>query len=293
MSRPDFTKLAVHRQVEAMGCTHFEVGIFDPVKDQMRNCPWTREAVMKDENIAFLKLKNMQGCQIYIRPAGTHGLTMLDDLKGSTVDAMKESGFAPALVVETSPGNFQAWIKHGKQLPVAESTAAARICAEKFGGDPGSADWRHYGRLAGFTNRKPKYQQDNGHYPFVRLREHTGQVYERATELIQQAGQVVADERAAEAARREAYKNRPPSAHQGDLRTIGSFWNDPKYGGDHTRSDLAYATYALARNVSEAEVDGALRSRDLSHKGNPARQTDYVTRTIGKAKARALEGVER
>lgn len=68
MSKPDLTKLFVRRQVEAMGCTNFEVGIFDPVKDRMRNCPWPREAVMKDENIAQLKLRNKQGCQIYIRP---------------------------------------------------------------------------------------------------------------------------------------------------------------------------------------------------------------------------------
>lgn len=289
MNRPDFTKLAVHRQVEAMGCSHFELGVFDPVKDQMRLMPMTKEAVLKDEMIGFLKLRNMQGCNIYIRPQGTHGLTMLDDLKGQTVDAMKERGFQPALVVETSPGNYQAWLKHGKELPAEESTAAARICAEKFDGDRNSADWRHFGRLAGFTNRKPKYQQDNGHYPFVKLREHTGQLHEHGTELIQQATKIVSDERAAEVARREAYKNRPAGEHKGTLREIRSFWDDPKYGGDNTRADLAYATYALARNVPEADVDGALRSRDLSHKGNETRQTDYVNRTINKAKARAME----
>jgi len=32
---------------------------------------------------------------------------------------------------------------------------AARDLAERYGGDPRAAAWRHYGRLAGFTNRKP------------------------------------------------------------------------------------------------------------------------------------------
>ena len=30
MSKPDFTKIAVQKQVEAMGCATFEVGMFNP-----------------------------------------------------------------------------------------------------------------------------------------------------------------------------------------------------------------------------------------------------------------------
>lgn len=80
---------------------------------------------------------------------------------------MNAEGFEPAVIVETSPGNFQTWLNHGRVLSTAESTAAARALAEKFGGDKGAADWRHFGRLAGLTNRKPKYQASNGRYPFV------------------------------------------------------------------------------------------------------------------------------
>jgi len=58
------------------------------------------------------------------------------------------------VVIETSPSNFQAWLCHGQILPKQVSTIAARLLASRFGGDPASADWRHYGRLAGFTNRK-------------------------------------------------------------------------------------------------------------------------------------------
>ena len=61
------------------------------------------------------------------------------------------------------------------------STAAARALAEKFGGDRGAADWRHFGRLAGFTNRKAKYlDASTGLYPFVRLIEAGGGVYPEA-----------------------------------------------------------------------------------------------------------------
>jgi hypothetical protein len=53
---------------------------------------------------------------------------------------MKAEGFAPAAVVESSPGNFQAWLKHGQMLTEALSTRAAKQLAERYGGDLGSAD---------------------------------------------------------------------------------------------------------------------------------------------------------
>jgi len=42
------------------------------------------------------------------------------------------------------------------------ATAAARELAERYGGDPHAADWCHYGRLVGFTNRKPEHTRADG-----------------------------------------------------------------------------------------------------------------------------------
>jgi hypothetical protein len=75
-----------------------------------------------------------------------------------------------------------------------------------------------------------------------------------------------------------------------DLKSIDAFRADGRYGGDGTRVDLAYAVYALSRGISTDEVDSAIRSRDLSHKGNARRQDDYVTRTIKKALAATERG---
>ena len=68
-----------------------------------------------------------------------------------------------------------------------------------------------------------------------------------------------------------------------ELKTIDMFRADVRYGGDGTRIDLAYAVYAFSRGVTATEVEAAIRSRDLSHKGNERRQNDYVERTIKKA----------
>jgi hypothetical protein len=60
------------------------------------------------------------------------------------------------VVVETSPGHLQAWVQISQSpLEPGVATAAARELARLYGGDPASADWRHLGRLAGFTNQKP------------------------------------------------------------------------------------------------------------------------------------------
>jgi hypothetical protein len=116
-----------------------------------------------------MRLQNLQGRNVYVRPHGEHDLTMVDDLKRESIDRMFASGFKPAVVVETSPGNFQAWLKHSRVLSREVSTSAARALADEFGGDKGAADWRHFGRMAGFTNRKVKYQSEDGLFPFVRL----------------------------------------------------------------------------------------------------------------------------
>ena len=75
-----------------------------------------------------------------------------------------------------------------------------------------------------------------------------------------------------------------------DVKSIDVFRGDSRYGGDGTRVDLAYAVYALSHGASTADVEAAIRSRDLSHKGNERRQNEYVDRTIKKALATIERG---
>jgi hypothetical protein len=289
MQRRDITTEAVTRQVEAMGCDVFEVGVFDAKAERMLIKTWDKETVLR--SVPYLKHQNMQGNHIYIRPHGEHGLTLVDDLTAQAVKQMERDGFTPAVLTETSPRNFQAWVKHSgaEKLPTAISTEAARELATRYGGDPGSADWRHFGRLAGFTNCKDKHRQPNGLFPFVRLHGASGQVYGHAADFIdgvrQQHDQRLADEQA----RRKQYEQAAPVQPQAgrSLKTIDDFRRNPAYGSDDHRADLAYATYALSKGVGAGAIEQALRTRDLTHKGSEARQRDYIDRTIAKAAERA------
>jgi hypothetical protein len=279
------TDEAVQLQIAAMHAEVFEIGLFDPNSQrQMLPRVWDRGTLLR--SIPWLRLKNGHGRNIYIRPSGEHRLTLLDDIGWRTVGRLKEEGFEPAVIVETSPGNFQAWLNHGEVLPKELSTFAARLLARRFLGDPASADWRHYGRLAGFTNRKEKYRRENGLFPFVLLHEASGRPYGRAPEFLPKIEELFKD-----AKRRMMSENHP--RHFGNssssIKTIEDFRHRSVYGGDHTRSDLAYAVYALAHGIPESTLRQQLASRDLSHKGNTKRQQEYLDRTLLKARSRVRE----
>jgi hypothetical protein len=282
----EITTQIVRAQVEAMGADVFELGLFQMDSTEGGGPPmlprtWDVSGLMR--SIPWLRLQNAQGRNIYIRPQGEHDLTLIDDLKADSVERMKREGFQPALVVETSPGNFQAWLKHPERLPKDLGTAAARALAERFDGDRKAADWRHFGRLAGFTNRKLKYQGADGRFPFVRMIEATGAGYQEAPLFLASIREDVS--RAERKWEQRAASARSMLRVSSPLKTINSFRSNPTYGGDGTRIDLAYAVYALSHGVPDADVRAALSSRDLSHKGAEHRQNEYLDRTMNKANA--------
>jgi hypothetical protein len=281
------TTEVVRQQIAAMKSEVFELGLFrmagsaDCFDAGMLPRAWDSETLLR--SIPWLRLENMRGRNIYIRPQGEHHLSLVDDLSKSAIDLMKAEGFQPAAIVETSPRNFQAWLDHGERLPRDIGTAVARALASRFEGDTKAADWRHFGRLAGFTNQKEKHRQSNGLFPFVRLIESSGVVYPAAGKFVESIREQCARERDARKNRDAAFASVPVSCRAD--RSIDSFRQNPVYGGDGTRVDLAYALYALSRGVSAEDVGAAIRSRDLSHKGTERRQEDYVERTIRKALA--------
>lgn len=282
----DITIDAVTRQMFGMGSHIFEIGVYrQPSAGVAQSEPdmmlRTWDCNTLERSIAWLRLQNLKGRNIYVRPAGEHNLSLVDDLSADSVERMRRTGFNPAVVVETSPANFQAWLKHESVLSKEMGTAVARVLARQFNGDKGAADWRHFGRLSGFTNRKETRKLENGLFPFVRLIEAGGAVYPRARSFVVQVETEMTRERADREQARAAVR---PVVHP-VLKGIGAFRSNPIYGGDGTRIDLAYAVYAVARGVDDSAIAANLKTRDLSHKGNEKRQADYVERTVRKAHA--------
>ena len=116
-----------------------------------------------------------------LRPSGEHYFTILDDLKRATLSRLVADGFAPCAVVETSPSNFLAWLRHSQVFPKALSSFAARTLATRYEAHTSAGDWLRFGRLPGLTNRKPIHRNPAGCFPLVRLIGSTGCVYTRLT----------------------------------------------------------------------------------------------------------------
>jgi hypothetical protein len=142
---------------------------------------WTAAQLVHAATIRFLRIRNSEGCDVYIQPyAGNQNagyiLVDLDRADPTVVELMRANGHDPCVVLQTSPGHgtcvphLQAWIRLSTSpLDPAVATAAGRLLALSYGGDLASTDWRHLGRLAGFTNQKPARRTPGRYAPWVKL----------------------------------------------------------------------------------------------------------------------------
>lgn len=120
-------------------------------------------------------------------------------------------------------------------------------------------------------------------YPFVRLLGASGVVARESEHVVAGAKARLEQERLERAQLQAEFRMLAQRQGAASIKNIEQFREDSRYGGDGTRVDLAYAVYALAHGLDLATVEAALRSRDLSHKGNEKRQRDYIERTVRKA----------
>jgi hypothetical protein len=286
----DRTATAIQRQTTALGVERFEIGIRDTRTGQMMNRAWSRTEIEK--NTAWLKRMNARGNDVYIRPAGEHSLVLVDDLKANALERMKANGWAPAATVETSPGNYQAWVKLADQpIPAALRQAIARELAQTYGGDLNSADSRHYGRLAGFTNQKPQHTRD-GRQPYVLAHECSGKVARSAPEALEHVGHHL-DRVEAQKARETrlatlrqtlvpAYPYSPIYEYQRQAKRLLDHYGEST---DLSRMDWMIATdMAKGGRFTRQDIEKALRecspnieSRKTGH------IDDYAKRTADKA----------
>jgi hypothetical protein len=273
----DITRSQVRRQLAAMACDYFDIGILRPDGRMLLREAWAVSPI--EDVIQSLRRENARGAHIFVRPHGAHALSLVDDLSVDAIARMTAARFQPTLVVETSPQNFQVWLNHGRTLDRNMSTAAAKELAKRFGGDLSSADWRHFGRLAGFTNQKPERLLQNGFAPFARLRESNGRIYDAACEFLTEV-KALAEKTAKRASRTTAQA----TTNNDSARSLAEFHGDLRYEGDLHRADMAWALHAANQGLSEAEIrDKILHARDLSKKGRIERQFKYAERTAMKA----------
>lgn len=302
----DRTYHAVKKQLNAMGGDGwFEVGIKndDEQNGYFEEKRWHKDQILKIDPetgkagiLNYLKMENARGSHLYIRPAphengDSQGLILIDDLDPVMVEELTDKGLQPSLVVETSHKNCQAWVRISDRVNRSEATHLAKLLAKEAGGDPGSASYQHYGRLAGFTNRKEKYQDIyTGRYPWVMVREAKPQTASKAEEFLQRARQAVEIEKAqqeeAKRKRSELLKN---DATGNELeRAVKAFESigasvEKKYGiKDPSSRDWVVIKRMAKRGYSVEALEYALYSSDGLEERKRGHVDDYVRRTVEK-----------
>ena len=234
--------------------------------------------------LSLLKRCNARGSHIYIRPAGEHRYTALDDLSEDSLGKLAADGFHPSAVVETSAGNFQAWLKHSVVFPKLLSTFAAQTLAARYDADPSAADWRRFGRLPGFTNCKPKYRRPDGLFPFVRLKSHSGEQYPKAEAFAREIiDQYQEQEQEREAKRLQASLSSPGGTRLSNV-SLERFRTSSKYRDRPAAADIAFCVAAYANGMTEDRMERALDEEYLSRDPSPSRRTAYIRRTMEKAR---------
>lgn len=128
---------------------------------------WTIRA--DPSKVAYLKAENANGKHILLQPENESCYMLADDLPMETlkrhhtgIDGVWRPG---RMVVETSPGNYQVWIRSSRPL----SYEKKRYWLKRMHSDPGAAPKNRWGRMPGFRNRKEKYKTGFDLYPLSRL----------------------------------------------------------------------------------------------------------------------------
>ena len=278
----DRTEISVRHMLTAIEAPLYDVGVLSnrgmlPGLDGI-----AAETVLA--RLSLLKSRNARGSHIYIRPTGEHRYTALDDLAETSLANLTGDGFNPCAVVETSAGNFQAWLKHSVVFPKLLGTFAAQTLATRYHADPSAADWRRFGRLPGFTNCKPKYKRPDGLFPFVRLKSHSGEQYPMAETFAQEIIRLYQEREQQREAKRLQASLSPRRGRRLSNPSLERFRTSGKYHDRPAAADIAFCVAAYANGMAEDQIARALDDEYLSRDPNPSKRAAYIRRTMEKAR---------
>ena len=264
---------------------------------------WTATQLRQAATVRFLRIRNREGCDVYIQPYAENRnagyiLVDLDHAGRAVLETMRAQGHEPCVVLQTSPGHLQAWIRlTASPLEPAVATAASKQLARAYGGDLASTDWCHLGRLAGFTNQKPQRRTPGGYAPWVKIVYARAGLAHNANRLLQSVARWPAPAELPTAAnpdyRLGGASSLPeaatPSITAAEAADIYQSWMHrwriaerfPQ--PDWSIADLWIARRLLAQGMPAAQVQAILRlaSPDFPRRhGDPA---DYLRRTVARA----------
>ena len=284
----DRTTQAVRQQLKAMDCGTYDIGVIGAKKDGKAFHFQNRTTAQVMAEIPNLKRLNAQGRHIYIQPAeDNHKMVLVDDVSFDDIENMSKNGHKPALTVETSPDNYQAWVKSPKSITEDERASVAMDLANIYDADKNSAQKRHYGRLAGFTNQKEEHEK-HGRYPFALLRSSTGEVAKGLDPQIEQARTVSQKAKDTERENMDYFNGVGTTTRKGDRMAKGSYESlQEKYKREYqpSEADWMVAKHLMKSKISKEETAKliAKHSPNIEERKRTVNVEKYVNLTVTKA----------
>ena len=111
---------------------------------------------------------NQRGYNIFITPFSTSvWYILLDDILPAKIAELAQLRLTPQLLIESSPQRFQGIYLLPRECATKDEANDLFRLINARHGDPRISGLIHPFRAVGFRNRKPKYQQPNGFYPFA------------------------------------------------------------------------------------------------------------------------------
>jgi hypothetical protein len=232
----------------------------------------------------LLKYRNAHGSHIYIRPSGEHHFTSLDDLNETSLARLSADGFTPCAVVETSAGNFQAWLKHTRVFPKLLSTFAAQTLAVRYDADPSAADWRRFGRPPASPTANPSIERRMVSSHSCGSRVTVASSFRWPKSSRRKSPSFMKSESRSE--KRDAYWRRFLSKRGPRLSNLSleRFRTSTKYLDRPAAADIAFCVAAFANGMTEDRIERALVDDYLSRDPSPSKRAAYIRRTMERAR---------
>lgn len=124
-------------------------------KELIQRMPEIQRLRKRGENIYYTPLSENQ-----------HHI-LIDDVNADSLVKLQQDGYRPAVIIESSPGNFQCILTFAKFGNAFDRQIANRLTAmlNKKYGDPKLSGAIHPHRAPGFENRKEKHRRKDGTFP--------------------------------------------------------------------------------------------------------------------------------
>lgn len=274
----------------------------------MESVGFTKEEI--EERMSEIDGLDRKGRNLYYTPiSGDMHHILVDDLTKEKLELFLADGYSPAVILESSPGNYQAILNVPKLHGGFDKETANRLMRElneKYG-DPKISAAVHPHRIPGTHNNKAKHRRPDGTFPEVKLISARKRICAKALERSRSLAKAIEKEiKETEAAKRYArYKPR-----ENDGRSLSPYEaymchaEDliAHYGSisDWSSLDAMIAVRMYVTGYSEAEradaiAQGAKDIRPLPEKGKHhwpsygARTAKFPETPAGQSEARKIE----